>query len=468
MKNNKIIIIAPYYGSLYEKTRIHREGVLYSPSLTLAVLGGSIIKYDFQVELLDLNLLKNFSDIDLINLLKQFSPQYAGVTFTTPLFDEMQRITRIIKNFNKDIILIGGGPHASSLPEETLRNSLFDIIVQGEGDFILPRIVSGEDIQGIPNIFYRRNNQIIKNPCVGYIEDLDILPFPAWELFKINKVKTTDLLSRRNPVGSMETSRGCPYGCIYCNKSVHGKTFRPKTPKRVVDEMEHMLRLGFEEIHIIDDGFSTDIERAKEICEIIIRKKMNFPWAPIGGLRVDRAPKELLQLMYQAGCYRVYYGIESGNQQILDNVLKGITLAQVKQAVRDAKDVGLEVFGFFMIGLPGEVERNLKETIRFAKGLSLDMAKATITTPLPGTPLFEKWEKEGHIISRDWSNLNLYSSSRKLFVHPTLDWNMTEKYLIKFHRSFYLDPRFIFKRAIYSLKNKRLFLDIKYFLRTKW
>jgi len=468
MKNKKILLINPSYTNLYKKTRFHREGVLYSPSLTLSVLASSLIKNNFQVKLLDMNLIEGFSDADLINLLKQFSPQYIGITFTTPLFNNMVQICKLVKNFNENIVLIGGGSHASSLPEETLRDSLLDIIVAGEGDFILPRIVSGEDIQDIPNIFYRKDSKIFKNPGTNFIDDLDSLPLPAWELFNITKIKTTDLLSIRNPVGSMETSRGCPFNCMYCNKSVFGRTFRVKSPQRVVDEMEYMLRIGFKEIHIIDDGFSTDIERAKEICELIIKKKINFPWSPIGGLRVDKAPKDLLRLMYQAGCYRIYYGIETGNQRILNNILKGITLTQIKQAVKDAKEVGLEVFGFFMMGLPGEIERNLQETIRFAKELDLDMAKSTITTPLPGTPLFKKWEEEGFIISRDWSNLNLYSSSRKLFIHPTLPWEVIEKYIIKFYRDFYFNPRFILKRIIYSLKKKRLFSDFKYFLKTRW
>jgi len=468
MNSNRILLIAPSYRDIYDKTRFHKEGVLYSPSLTLAVLAGALRKNNQKVDILDINLIDNFDDALLIDKLKNSSYKYVGITFTTPLFSKMSEICKIVKNFDKKIVLVGGGPHASSLPEETLKETLLDIVIKGEGDLILPKIVSGENISSIPNIFYKQDSRIVKNPSTGPISDLDSLPLPAWDLFDIAKVKTSNLLSERNPVGSLETSRGCPFSCIYCNKSVFGKGFKAKNPVRVVDEIEYMLKIGFKEIHIIDDGFSTDIERAKEICRLIIKRKLIFYWSPIGGLRVDRAPRELLELMYAAGCYRIYYGIESGNQKILENIEKGITLKQVRQAVKDAKDVGLEVVGFFIIGLPGEQEGNLKETIKFAKELDLDMAKATIATPLPGTPLFDSLEEKGLIISKDWSALNLYTPSKKIFIHPTLKWETIEKYLSRFYRDFYLDPKFICKRFIYSFRKGKLFSDIKYLLRTKW
>ena len=156
-----------------------------------------------------------------------------------------------------------------------------------------------------------------------------------------------------------------------------------KTPERVVDEIEYMLKAGFKEINLIDDTFNADIVRAKLICEEIIKRGIKFPWHPNNGMRVDRVDRELFSLMKRSGCYTVSFGLESGNQTILNNINKGINLEQSEQAVRLAKLEGMETFGFFMLGLPGETEKTMQDTINFAKRLKLDVAKFNITIPLP-------------------------------------------------------------------------------------
>lgn len=463
-----ILLVNPSYATVYANTKI-KEGVPYSPVLSLATISAPLLEKGYNVRIIDLNTAKGSIKDMVLSELKKILPQYVGITFTTPLYDEMVKISQWVKEFDRSIKIIGGGPHVSSLPEDTLLNSPLDIVVIGEGDFTLLEILESEDISRIEGVYYKNERgEIVKNIAREYIKDLDTLPYPAWKLFGIEKYRTTDLLAQKNPVGWLETSRGCIYGCVYCSKNVHGRTFRAKSPQCVVSEIEFMLESGFQEIHIADDCFNTDMERAKEICRLIIKKGLNFPWATVTGIRVDKVDKELLSLMHKAGCYRLYYGIESGDPEVLKNIKKGITLEQIEFSVKTAKEVGLEVVGFFMIGLPGETIESIQKTINLACRLDLDMAKMSVTIPLPATALYNEWLNKGFIKKMAWTEFNLYTIPEELFDHPDLTWDEIKRYYKKFYHDFYWRPSFIFKRIQQSLKKGTIFSDIKHLLRTEW
>lgn len=466
MKRKVALIVPSFQKLIYEKTKI-RVGVPYSPNLTLATLAAGLLKDGHSVAIIDLNLAESPME-HLRERIAGLKPDYAGITFTTPLFYEMAKIAGLIKALDPRITVIGGGAHASSLPEDTLNNSPLDIVVVHEGDVALREIVNGADPGSIEGIYYRDNDRVIKTPSRKYLENLDTLPYPAWGLFDLGRYKTTRLLARKDPVAWMETSRGCVFGCTYCNKSVFGRTFRVKSSARVVDEMQHLLTLGFKEIHIADDMFTTDMERAKRICREIIDRKMKVSWVSVTGIRVHPFDEELAGLMKKAGCYRVLFGIESGNQRILDNIKKSITLAQVRNAIGICKKTGLETFGAFMLALPGDTEATMQETIDFAIELDVDLAKVTVTTPLPSTPLYDELQKEGKIKTKDWSKFNLYLPANDIYDHPNLDWKVVEEYYNRFYRKFYLRPGYILRTFLNSLVRGNLFYYILYFLRTKW
>lgn len=462
----KLLLINPNQSILYKDVKI-KEGAIYSPVLSLATLAASCLKSGHQVKIFDMNLPVN-DEKRLTRLLRVYISEFVGITFTTPLYPQMVKISQLVKKNLSGCILIGGGPHASSFPERTLQETPLDIVVVGEGDYTLPEILSGKRWSNIAGICYKMRGQIKKTVPQPLIPNLDTLPFPAWHLYDLPAYKTSALMTRKNPAGWMETSRGCPYGCVYCNKSVFGRIFRPKSAQRVVDEMEAMLKIGFKEIHIADDSLTLDMKRAEEICDLIIARGLKFPWATVNGIRVNRVSQRLLKKMKKAGCYRVYYGIESGSQRILNNIKKGINLKQVHQAVKWAKKAGLETFGFFMIALPGETVGDIEKTIKLATSLDLDIAKMSVTIPLPATPLFEDLKKQGKIKTQNWGNYNLYLPASKVYDHPTLDWQTVDKYYSQFYRRFYLNPRFLVKRFLFAIKNKTLISDIKSALRTKW
>ncbi|MBU3930700.1 B12-binding domain-containing radical SAM protein [bacterium] len=461
----KILLVNPPSESVYKNSKV-KAGVPCSPVLSLAAVAAPLTP-NHDVKIFDGNIFENpYGKLkeEIIN----FLPDYLGVTITTPIYGEMKKITDMAKSINPGIITVVGGAHASSMPQDTLRADSLDIVVVGEGDFTFSEIVDAGGPEKVKGVFYKKDGEIIENPHREQIKDLDALPFPAWELFDLQKYSSGELLSRKTPSGWLETSRGCVFGCAYCNKSVFGRNFRVKSAERVIAEIEYMLHAGFKEIHIADDAFTTNIQRAKDICAGIIKRGLVFPWAPVTGIRIDGVDGELLHLMKKAGCYRVYYGIESGNQEVLDNIQKGIELEQVRKVVRMSKKEGLEVFGFFMIGLPGETERSMRDTINFAKELNLDMAKMSITVPLPATRLYEELNRAGKIKTADWSKYNLYAIPKEIFDHPNLSWGVIEKYYRKFYLEFYFRPSFIFRYAFRSLKSGTIFRDIKYFLSTKW
>ncbi|KKR82042.1 MAG: Radical SAM domain protein [Parcubacteria group bacterium GW2011_GWD2_40_9] len=460
----KVLLIYPHSSiEVFASTKI-RVAIPVIPYISLAMIGGSLLRDGHDVHILDLSV-SSEPERDIDEAVKDFKPQYIGISFTSALSKEAIEIVQKIKKINSDIIAIAGGVHSTTLPEETLKNSSFDIAVIGEGEDTMREIISGKNYEEILGIAYKKNGEIKVNSRRPFVEDIDSLPLPAWHLYDIKKYHTPRINSRRNPVGAMETSRGCPFTCVFCNKTVFARIFRAKSAERVVDEMEYMLRMGFREIHIWEDGFSTDLNRAKEICRLIIKRKLYFPWNIYNGIRVDRIDEELLRLLKKAGCYRISIGIESGNQNVIKIVNKGITLEQIRRAVKIIKEAGIESLGFFMVGLPGDTEGTMQDTINFAKELKLDLPKVGMLMPLPGTPVFADWEKKGLIKSRDWSKYIFHAERSAVYSHPNLDFATIRRYYDKFYRELYLSPRFIWKRFWRGLRTGDIFYDIYYFLK---
>lgn len=461
---SRILILTPSFKSLYSHAQV-KEAVPHNAPLTPAVIAAPLLKENHEVKIFDFNLPENTKQ-KFVDVLHEMNPDIVGITFNTPMFPVVKQICETIKKVNKNIPIVAGGPHASSVPEETLKESLIDIVVLGEGDFTLSDILS-KDLKEINGICYKKNKKIFLSERRNYIRDLDILPLPAWQLYDLKKYNSSDLLCKKNPLGFLETSRGCVFNCSYCNKSIFGQTFRYKSEKRVIEEIKYMLKSGFKEIYVVDDGFTTDIERAKKICRRIIKEKLNFPWQLTNGIRVDRVDRELFFLLKKAGCYRVAFGIESGNEEVLNEFGKQTNLKQVIKAVNWAAEAGVETWGYFILGLPKDTEETMMQTINFAKSLNLTLAKFSICIPYPGTRLFAEYDKKGLIKSKDWRGYNVYKPD-KLYVHPNLSWNVIYKYSKRAYRDFYFRPSFILKRTASSIKKGTFFQDIIHFFNTEW
>lgn len=462
-----LFIVLPYYFLIFENSTVKEAVSRATIILSLAVLAGALRRAGYKARILDLNLEDHPEEV-LEKVIRESNPRYAGITFTTPLFELARRYSSLIKSFNPQTTVIGGGPHATVLPEDTLGRTDIDIVVKGEGDSSIIDILSGKPLYEVGGITFKQNGQVVSQPVQSLIPDLDSLAMPALDLYNIPSYTHPKVVARRNPVASMETSRGCYARCSFCNKSIFHTKFRFKSPQRVIDEMKFIMSLGFKEIHIVDDMFTADLGRVKEICKKILDEKLDISWYPRGGIRVDKVDEEIFSLMKRAGVWHIPFGIESGNQEVLNRTNKRITLEQVRRAVSLVKKAGIETEGYFMLGLPGETKETIEDTLKFSLSIGLDYAKYAITVPLPGTTLFEEWDREGCIKTKDWSKYTFSTPTKELYDHPSVSWKIIDEYYRAAPRRFYLRPTFITRRFVRSLKQGELLEDIKTFLKIKW
>lgn len=463
-QGNKILLMnMPSSIKVYGKSAL--KGIIAPrPFLSMAELAGSVLFAGGDCEILDLQISEHpFQDIG--KKISSYQPDVVGLTFTTLLFEEAKHMAKFIKQKFPKITIIAGGVHSSIFPEEVIKVPEVDVVVTGEGDITIQELTKGLSLKKIKGIYYKDKEKVVKNPPRSLIENLDSLPMPAWNLFNPKLYMNPKAIARESPVGTIGTSRGCVYGCIYCNKSVFGRKFRAKSVKRVVDEFELLLKNGFKEIHVWDDMFATDLKRAKEICDEIVKRRLKFSWQLECGVRVNCVDREFFEKCVRAGCYKVAFGFESGNDYILKTINKGTTTQQARNAVKWAKEAGMEVSGFFMLGLPEDTIKTMEQTIKFACSLGLDYAKATILVPLPSTPVFNEFERKGLIKTKDWSRYNFHTASR-VYEHPRLSWEILEKYYNKFHKKFYFRPSYIIHRLFRSIKKGEIIDDIKMAFKT--
>ncbi|OGS12514.1 MAG: hypothetical protein A2234_02415 [Elusimicrobia bacterium RIFOXYA2_FULL_58_8] len=455
----------PSRRSVYLETNV-RVGAPSYPNLTLAALAGNLVK-DHSVKIADLDLCADPVAALLLEL-EAFKPDMVASSANTPNYYATRELMTAVKEKYPGIRTVLGGVHATTMPEEVSAEKCFDVVVLGEGDTVIPELLS-RDASGVPGIIYKdAAGAAVRTAPRDRISDINGLPFPAWELFRLDRYKNSRLSSRKNPVGLIETSRGCAFQCNYCNKKIFGSSFRVKSPSRVVAEMAHMLRIGFREIHIIDDSFTQDIARAKEICAEILSQGLKFPWSLFNGIRVDTVDMEFLTLAKKAGLWQVAFGIETGDEEVLKRINKRITLEQTGRAIRMAKTADLDTFGFFILGLSGETELSMQKTIAFAKTLPLDMAKFDICIPYPGTPYYQELKAQGRIKTENWARYICHQTDEPLFEHPNLAWPVITRYYKKAFREFYLRPSFFLSRFLRSLRKGDLLYDIQYFFKTKW
>jgi len=282
--------------------------------------------------------------------------------------------------------------------------------------------------------------------------NLDALPFPAYHLFKIHRYTNlqplTDGLDRHARSYTIVTSRGCPYKCTYCSKPITGDTWRARSVENVVREWKMLVEdLGATEIGVTDDIWNLNLKRAKELCQALIDNGLNkVPWVTVHGMKVNHTDAELFQLMKRAGCKRVGFGVESGDEDILKRVVKkSQTFDQVRAAFKNAKAAGLQTMGFFIYGMPGETAETMDKTTQLALELDPDLAHFMIAAPYPGTVLWDTVQREGKLYARDWRDLAIQSDHAH-FDFPGMDPKLVEQKWHEAYRRFYFRPKRLLKR----------------------
>ncbi len=339
-------------------------------------------------------------------------PDIVGISgpFTCQIENSI-KVSNLAKEVNPRILTVMGGPHITLIPQEFLEEAKnVDIAVIGEGEYAMLEIVQAfegrKQLSQIQGIAYRQNEKVVVNPARPLIENLDDLPFPAYNLVDMEQYLTPKKIGYRSfqdRAISMITSRGCPFNCCFCAVHLHmGQKFRAHSAKYVLDHIQYVVdKFKVKNIFFEDDNLTLDIKRFEAICDGIIERKIRIGWETPNGVRADCLNLDLLKKMKHSGANSIFVGVESGDQQILDKVIcKSLDLNHVVQFAKDAKQIGLKTGAFYIIGFPGETKENMRKTVDFALelkrkydvGMHLFMA-----TPSYGTRLYEECRTKGYI-----------------------------------------------------------------------
>ncbi|MEM2188392.1 MAG: radical SAM protein [Nitrososphaerota archaeon] len=414
------------------------------PPLGLAYLAAVAEEQGWKVRIID-GLTEGLSMQDIAGIIRSLQPEVAGITATTPAIYDAYEIARIVKEHSPNSLVLLGGPHATFMAYEVLEECPYiDVVVRGEAEEtlkeILERIERGGDLSEVAGITYRAGDRIKENPQRRLIDDLDSLPIPAYNLLPMGKYVVD-----RVRYAAIVTSRGCPYGCIFCSSSLQfGKRWRAHSPERVLEELM-ILRYdyGAREIEFLDDTFTLKMSRAEEISRMIVSEGLDISWS--ASSRVNTFSRSLGEAMRRAGAHTIYFGIESGSDKTLRLIGKGITRRQAMDAVKAARNSGLNALGSFIIGFPHEGEEDIRATIRFADKVGVDLAQFTIATPYPGTRLWEMAVKENLLLTRNWRKFTtLDVVMRSLYLTP----ERIKKLLLWAYITFYLNPRRVLRDII--------------------
>lgn len=439
----RILLIRPGLAAYYRGVGAGMA-VTHSPPVNLATLAAAAERAGHRVRIWDLEVTER---ADPAGELRALSPDIVGLTFRTPQWRQARALARMVRAVLPRVLLVAGGPHASSLPAATLEGAPFDLVVRGEGERPLTALADGTSPSTVPGVFLPSGHET----PVQHAPDLDHLPLPAWQHFDVNAYSTPTLVATRTPTADLESSRGCLARCVYCTKAVFGRRFAPFAPERFVASVEHARAFGFRSYNLVDDSFTTDIARAKEICERLAARPDPLPWTATNGIRVTGVDGAFFRLARRAGCTLLAFGLESGSDELLRAVGKGATTEQARRALRDARAAGITTLGFFMLGLPGETRETLEATLDFACSIDLDWAKFALTMPLPGTPLWGLWQQ--HLTRPFDPAFSAHRPAREWFAHPELDWDTLEATRRRAYRRFYGRPAWAagsLRRALYG------------------
>jgi len=387
---------------------------------------------------------------EMAGFVKSSSPHIIGISnqFTTQFYTTL-KMAEVVKKVNPRIVTVVGGPHASIMPESFFEHSQFiDLVVMGEGEYIMPEV--GEWYRGrrsldsIKGIVYRNGGRILRNEPRKPIENLDDLPFPAYHLIDLEryfalKAKAKNLnisRPRYNYPGSERslsfiTSRGCPFNCVFCSIHLHmGKEWRSHSPEYVVDHLEYLLKTyNVKHFHFEDDNLTLHRKRFEKVLDIIRERGLNFTWDTPNGVRADTLDEELLVKCKQTGCVYLIMGIESGDQYVLDNIIrKKLSLSRVVKVCKLAKHVGIDMRSFYVIGFPGETKKHMRTTIDFALYMQRKFKvwpNLMVATPLIGTALFTQCDENGYF-AKSVNPINLALSTSEVGMIETEDFDMDD------------------------------------------
>ena len=428
------MINPPYSSSKY------RFIGLVAPPLGIAYIAAVLETGGVEVKIIDAPAVE--MDYETIQKeVKNYSPDIVAITSVTPTLSSALKVARMSKEASPGTLIILGGYHPTFTYPELLKYDYIDMVVRGEGEYTMLELVQtlekGGDLKKIKGI---ATNEFTTPPR-PVIDDLDSIPFPARHLLPMDDYK---IMNMKLPIGTLISGRGCPYQCSFCASSaMHGQKLRLRSANSVVDEMEHLVNdHKAEMLAFMDDTFCLNKKRINNICDEIKARKFDNYWGCTA--RVDTISEDLLKKMKDAGCITLFLGVESADQQNLNEINKNITISKIKKTFELTRKLGVRTIASVVLGMPGDTRKSIENTIRFVKRLEPNYAIFSLATPYPGTDFYMKSKDDRLLKTNDWSKFNLLSP-----VIETVDCSLDElkKLQKKAFKEFYARPLYLLKQT---------------------
>ncbi len=429
-----------------------------SPPLGLAYLASFIRKEGYKPLIIDLNI-DSYSDEDLSEFVRQYNPLVLGISFMTNQYGEVLRLASLLKNVLSTTYIAVGGPHVSALPKEILEecpNIDFSIIGEGEITFLelLKVLSSGErDFRHINGLCFRDNGTTVETTPRDLIEDVNSLPFPAWDLIKIEKYSVFSI--QDGNTFALLSSRGCPNHCTFCDShTIFGRKFRGCNASNIFSEIEFLhQKYSMTQFDFVDDMITLEKGRVLELCQLIKQSSIPLKW--MANARVNTLDEEMLRAMKETGCSRIDVGVESGDPTVRKRMRKGITDEQIISTHKLAKKVGIQIGTFAMVGNLGETMESVKMTAELLKDIGEDVM-ISIACPFPGTELYRIAKEKGYIKVTGWSRYVTSPTYLKEYEPIMVTDKMSQKEILNAYyylHSFFVKKKFQARYGKYFLIN---------------
>lgn len=418
-----------------------------APPLGIAYMAGVLQENNIDVEILD----ASAEDIDFKDVEKELlkrKPDLVALTALTPTIGRALETAQVVKETLPDSIVVMGGYHPTFNFIETLEDENVDIVIRGEGEYIMLNLVQAlenqsslHDVKGI--VFEDKNSkEIVVNPEAPLIQDLDELPFPALNLLPMKKYRLLDMDTHMT---TMITTRGCPMQCSFCSSAaMHGKKIRERSVENIVDEIEYLnTNYDIDTIAFMDDTFTLKKRKVMAICDEILKRNIEIMWGCTS--RVDTLDEKLLKKMKEAGCITIFIGVESADQQQLDNMCKNTTIAKIENAFKIAHKLKIRTIASVALGMPGDTKEIMNKTVKFVHKLKPNYAIYSLATPYPGTRFYKEAFEKNLIKIKDWSKYTLITP-----ILETIDCSLNDmrKIQAKAFMKFYLRPHYIIRQFL--------------------
>lgn len=449
----KVALIVPGSKAGVSSAR-YRELFPHLLPMSAAYLAGTLEQDGVEVLLID-QIPRRLSNQDLARLLEREKPDVIGISLLTTTVSNVLEMVKLLRSHVPTAKIVMGNHHASLFADDLLKNGVADIIVRGEGEITLSKTIkalsTGKELGGIKGISYLKDGEVVHNPNRPPVKDLDSLAYPAWHLVDLfdRKYMELPLIGVYSTPVPIMASRGCPFSCVFCSQDTQYKKVRLRKVSNVVDEIErHVDNYGFKWFGFNDAYFPWTKRQGFEFADELIRRGLHKRVRWITESRVDMVDDELMAKLRESGLSVIFFGFESGNQRVLDLAGKRTTLAQAEIAAKAARNAGVTVMGFFMLGLPGDTKESCWDTINFAIKLDCDFAKFAMTVPYPGSKLYDdiKHRIDSSQFDKFTSWYNWASGDEELLIDPD---GLSAKELLAIQRAgmlkFYARPTQVYR-----------------------